>query len=358
MRPMACGSSGHGNNLGILNRGDWQLSTNYQYFKSFRHFRGDHEEANRVADGTEVINHSHTLEFSATTGLTNRIGLTFALPYQNYSRSSLYEHYGNSTNSNPNQVRFSTYAQGMGDARVTMNYWLWNPGNDSLRGNISIGGGIKLPTGQSNVLGEFHKIGSDGGDSVAVRPVDQSIQLGDGSWGINLEAQGFTRLFKGGWLYFNGFYLLTPREVNNTLRRGEFTNRELQMDYLSVPDQYAARLGLSYSFWRTAGLSIRCGARAEGVPAKDLIGGSEGYRRPGHIVSAEPGLGFMRGQWSVNIDAPIALYRNRVKSVWDMSDPTGERHGDAAFADYLLSISLIYRPGGKLSAANQPPQAP
>jgi hypothetical protein len=56
------GNSSCNSNLGSsanLMGGEFNFQTGYRYFKSFRHFRGDHEEANRVEDGTEVINHSH-----------------------------------------------------------------------------------------------------------------------------------------------------------------------------------------------------------------------------------------------------------------------------------------------------------
>ncbi|HSR59277.1 MAG TPA: hypothetical protein VLL47_00910, partial [Robiginitalea sp.] len=43
----------------ILGAGDAMFSVNYRYFKSFRHFRGTEEEPDRVANQTEVINHSH-----------------------------------------------------------------------------------------------------------------------------------------------------------------------------------------------------------------------------------------------------------------------------------------------------------
>ncbi|MBK8442005.1 MAG: hypothetical protein IPL35_00690 [Sphingobacteriales bacterium] len=52
----ACGGSlGTAPNLA---KGDFAVQTNYRYFKSFRHFRGDHEEAERVEAGT-IINKSH-----------------------------------------------------------------------------------------------------------------------------------------------------------------------------------------------------------------------------------------------------------------------------------------------------------
>ena len=35
-------------------------------------------------------------------------------------------------------------------------------------------------------------------------------------------------------------------------------------------------------------VSVALGGRLEGIPVHDLVGGSEGFRRPGYIVSAEP----------------------------------------------------------------------
>ena len=60
-------SGGGTNNLGgniNIPQGSFQLQTGYRYFKSFRHFRGTHEEENRIEEGTEVINHSNFLDVS------------------------------------------------------------------------------------------------------------------------------------------------------------------------------------------------------------------------------------------------------------------------------------------------------
>ncbi|MDX5479105.1 MAG: hypothetical protein LPJ98_11680, partial [Cyclobacteriaceae bacterium] len=51
--------SGIGNAVGqgnILEKGELNISANYRYFKSFRHFRGTHEEPDRLTNNTEVIN--------------------------------------------------------------------------------------------------------------------------------------------------------------------------------------------------------------------------------------------------------------------------------------------------------------
>ena len=46
---------------------------------------------------------------------------------------------------------------------------------------------------------------------------------------------------------------------------------------------------------------------------------------------------------SLSATAPVAVYRNRERSVADrqQTEATGTfRHGDAAFADYLVSIAI------------------
>lgn len=78
-------------------------------------------------------------------------------------------------------------------------------------------------------------------------------------------------------------------------------------------------------------------------------GSSAGYRRPGYVVSVEPGLGYFNQPWSFFLRVPVALYRNCVQSFED-KERTAEtgvyRHGDAAFADYLINLGVSYRFGG------------
>jgi hypothetical protein len=85
----------------------------------------------------------------------------------------------------------------------------------------------------------------------------------------------------------------------------------------------------------------------EGVPVKDAFGKSDGFRRPGFIVSIEPGVTYkIKQKHEVNVSVPAALYRNRLQSLTDKETQalTGNpRHGDAAFADYLLLITYAYK---------------
>lgn len=344
---MGCsGISVGGNNLVSLSKGQWQASLGYRYFKSFRHFRGSHEETERVANKTEVINYSHTADVGLSYGLTKRFSLNINLPVNFYDRSSLYEHYGNSVEANPQQKRFHTDASGIGDLRVSGTYWLFDPEKHGT-GNLSLGLGVKAPTGNSNVQDDFHKLDENKQDYTVRRAVDQSIQLGDGGWGFNVEVQGFQSILPRLSAYFTGFYLFNPRNTNETLTRGTLNNVDPIIAYHSVADQFSARLGLSYVLLPQSNFVLNLGGRIEGVPAKDLIGDDQGFRRPGYVMSVEPGIFYAYKDAVLSLSVPVALYRNRVKSVYDLADATGKRHGDAAFADYLISTSVAYRFGGK-----------
>jgi hypothetical protein len=350
-----CGVAG-GSGLALAPK-QWQLGANYRYFKSFRHFKGDEEQYDRLVKQTQVINHSNTLDLSASMGLTLRTQLNVSLPVSYTDRSSYYEH-GGQTTTFPGARKTSTSA-GIGDARIGISSWLWNPVSHT-KSNLMLGVGLKLPTGNWNVQDSFYNVlvtdpasGTSSRQTV-YRPVDQSIQLGDGGLGLSMELQGFWEMAEGLYVYGNAFYILNPRGVNGTMtnRRASimvpgnpvaqvFTNEYM----CSVADQYAARLGfLSQS--QLHGLSFSWGVRLEGVPVRDLVGESYGFRRPGYTIAAEPGVTYMKGKTTVNFNMPIAMYRIRKQSVTDkeVQDATGvARNGDAAFADYLISLGVTYR---------------
>ena len=348
-----CGVAG-GSGLALAPK-QWQVGANYRYFESFRHFKGDEEQYDRLVKQTQVINYSNTIDISASMGLTLRTQMNVNLPVSYTDRSSYYEH-GGQTTTFPGARKTSTSA-GIGDARIGISKWLWNPVSHT-KSNLMLGVGLKLPTGNWNVQDSFYNVmvtdpvtGSSSRKTV-YRPVDQSIQLGDGGLGLSLEMQGFWEMADGLFAYGNAFYILNPRGVNGTMTNRRTTivvngvSQVFTNEYMcSVADQYAARLGfLSQS--QLHGLSFSWGARLEGVPVRDLVGESYGFRRPGYTIAAEPGVTYMKGKTTVNFNMPIALYRIRKQSVTDkeVQDATGvARNGDAAFADYLISLGLTYR---------------
>jgi hypothetical protein len=173
-----CGVAG-GSGLALA-PGQWQVGTNYRYFKSFRHFKGDEEQFDRLVKQTQVINHSNTLDLSASMGLTLRTQLNVSLPVSYTDRSSYYEH-GGQTTTFPGARKTSTSA-GIGDARIGISSWLWNPVSHT-KSNLMLGVGLKLPTGNWNVQDSFYNVlvtdpvsGTSSRQTV-YRPVDQSIQL-------------------------------------------------------------------------------------------------------------------------------------------------------------------------------------
>ncbi|MCJ7466172.1 MAG: hypothetical protein MUO53_05700 [Maribacter sp.] len=318
----------------LLQAGDLQVGMNYRYFKSFRHFRGTTEEADRVTNNTEVINHSNAWDFFLTYGMTDRWYASMTLPTVINSRSSLYEH--------GREERHSTYSRGLADIRLGVGYWLLNL-ESNPNGNVAVGLGIKLPTGNYNASDIFYNVGPEG--SPEVRPVDQSIQPGDGGFGITVDAQFYKKLVTKLFAYGGGFYLLNPRETNGTRTFRETLSPLLANEaIMAVPDQYSVRTGLSYAISEVVSSSL--GARFDCVPVKDLIGGNNGFRRPGNVLSIDPGIGFMKNNFSLNLNLPIAVRRERPQSVTDKQTEaqTGTpRAGDAAFADYVLNFGITYR---------------
>ena len=341
VRHMSCAAPAGTNSADFFKQrsGHWQVSAGYRFFRSYKHFVGDVEQKQRVEQGTQVINVSHALDLGITYMPSLRWSISANLPVQNNDRSSLYEHYGNATAQNPDQKRFATQSQGIGDLRISSSYWVVNPAS-LPKANLSVGVGIKLPTGNYRATDDFHKLTKEGKDYTLTLPVDQSIQLGDGGVGASIELQGYAQLTKTMTAYANGFYLFNPRETNGVLRNPTATTIDLVAGQFSVADQFAARLGVSQSIPAIPGLAVMLGGRVEGVPAIDAFGGSKGFRRPGYIVSVEPGLAYMRHKTSAALTVPIAVYRNRITSYADRLDPLGLKHGDAAFADYLVSINV------------------
>lgn len=312
----------------------WELNINNRYFKSYKHFVGTIEQKQREEEGSNVINHSYELDVTATRTLNSRWSLAVTLPIMDFTRSSLYEHDG--------KTRHSTHSFGIGDARFSAYRWMFDP-QKAHKGNVQLGLGIKLPTGNYNYQDYFYKKA----DSSVLGPVDQSIQPGDGGTGITVEINSFYNFTHKFGVYGGFFYLINPREVNGTsTTRGSAASasaKKYNTDVMSVPDLFMVRGGAAYTLNQ---FTFSGGIRIEGLPSKDLIGGSRGFRRPGYIISAEPSITLVTKKASFNLSVPVALQRNRTQSDSDKRqtiDTGTHKQGDAAFADYLISAGLTLR---------------
>jgi hypothetical protein len=325
------------------NKDGWVFTTGFRYFKSFRHFSGTTENKSRQVDGSEVINNVFAFDLSLTRIINDRWSVMLDVPITSNARSSLYEH-GLVNGVYIKKERHSTHSFGIGDARFAVYRWLVDPAKHT-KGNIQLGLGIKLPTGDDNYKDYWYNVGPNG--TKELRDVDQSIQLGDGGTGFTIEANTFYNFKSNFGVYGNFYYLLNPREQNGQRTYRETLSPALANEAIcSVPDQYMARAGFNYSFKHLKGLSIAGGMRIEGIPVYDLIGGSGDFRRPGYVLSVEPVVNYSLKKSTFFISVPVAIVRNRLQSVTDKenSAATGKFvRGDAAFANYTLNLGFSTR---------------
>jgi len=351
-----------------LNRGDFQIGANYRYFHSWRHYVGTIEQPDRQTTGgghdangndrgNAVNIYSHSFDLNFSYGLSKRWQLNLTIPYLHNERSQVLRQ----TTPTKDTFRYSVYAQGLGDVRLSANYWVFNP-STAMKGNLMIGLGLKLPTGKHDVMDDAPQ--SDGTTKSVV--MDQAIQPGDGGLGISLEVQGFKKIYKNLYGFGNAYYLSNPRESNGTYKSDPTVVKDKDGNVLGTlygynvyacPDQYFARAGVMTSVGKTKNLTFSLAGRVEGIPAYDAFGGQAAYRRPGYVVAVESGISYRNGRHSFSLFVPYNFIKNRIQSAADIAsqnlqnsvitDESQKVHvqGDAAFADYSISLNYSFRLG-------------
>lgn len=321
----------------------WLFSSSLRYFKSNKHYSGKEYNPTRIEQGTEVINHTAAVDLALTRVFNNRWSAMIDIPVLSNARSSLYEH-GLVNGVYVKKERHSMHSFGLGDIRVAGYRWMLDPVKNK-KFNFQLGLGIKFATGDYNYQDFWYNVGPDG--TKELRTVDQSIQLGDGGTGISTELNTFYNINKNLNAYGNFYYLINPREQNGVRTFRETLAPSLANEAIcSVPDQYMARFGATYSFSHLKGFSASAGLRWEGIPVNDFIGGSGDFRRPGYVMSLEPGVNYNVKKASFFASVPVALVRNRTQSVTDKqySQESGTyKQGDAAFADYVINVGVAIR---------------
>ncbi|HJW28018.1 MAG TPA: hypothetical protein VJ508_02085, partial [Saprospiraceae bacterium] len=344
-----------------LRKGEFQPGVNYRYFHSFRHYVGTEEQPDRQTTGgghdangndrgNAVNIYSHALDFNFSYGLTDRLQLNATIPYVHNERSQVLRQ----TSPAVDTFRYSVYAAGIGDMRLSLNYWVFDPAQ-APGANLMVGLGVKLPTG--NYAATDNQVPQSDGSKKDFVVMDQAIQPGDGGLGISVELQGFQKILNNVYGFGQGYYMFNPKESNGTYKsaptvvKSPIDNSVLGTmtgyNVYACPDQYFVRAGFLAGF---GNLSASLAARWEGIPAYDAFGGQKAYRRPGYVVSIEPGLGLRLGNHTFTLYVPKNIIRNRIQSAADIAnqdlqnsvvtDPAQKVHvqGDAAFADYSISF--------------------
>jgi len=304
---------------GFFTPGEWELSVAFRRLHADEWFVGRNIDEAAAPFGKPLYLDINSLDLSVTRGLNRRASITLTVPLSYGRHSRLYA----------DKLRHDVTARGIGDINAIANVWLLDPGAVPA-GNVSIGLGVKAPTGNSRVEDDF--FAADGG--VSRRVVDQSIQLGDGGWGFIGQAEGYRRLTGRLNGYVFGSYLVAPRKKSNV-------PSPLAGVMLSVPDVFSVRGGAAFALVPSHGLSTNLGLRMDGIPLRDVVGGGDdGFRRPGYTLYVDPGVSMGAGRHQITLSVPIRLRQDFSRSLIDR-----ERNlpGGGDLARYLVFAGYSVR---------------
>lgn len=286
----------------------------YRVFNSNKYFVG----TKQIPRSSAVENHQNIFDIGFEYRLTHRWSIIGDIPVFNGTRNQIY----------PPKGIFQV--SGLGDVTLGAQAWLFRPPTEN-GGNVAVNAQIKLPTGINDATGSALYKGQ-----IVKATADQSLQPGDGTWGFSVGTQGYKTLWKHASLYGQANYLFAPADTNGVKT---FRSQPGQ-SIMSATDQYIYRGGLSQGIPKVRGLALSAGVRGEGVPVRDLLGDSNGFRRPGAIVSFDPGFMFNYKRDTLSVNGPWAFYRNRPSSVPEIQNHTV--NGDAFFADYTVVVNLSH----------------
>ena len=272
-----CASTNHGEKLETsLRPRHWEVSLGYRWQNSFRHFIGTDEQKIRETQRTQVVNNIHLFDVAVAYQVTPRWSLSLSAPFLVATRTIPGEIFRRRGFPNAQDQVFQS--AGIGDMSVSARMWIWRPPTES-RANISVGIGLKMPTGNPGVVNTI--VGPDGKPIRAT--ADQSIQPGDGGWGFTLGLQAYKSIRKT-TLFFTGTYLFNPEDTNG-VRTGRSRPSEAIM---SVPDQYLYRGGVAYPFPKVRGMGVSIAGRIEGVPVRDAFGKATAFAGPAMPSRSSP----------------------------------------------------------------------
>lgn len=314
----------------------WVVSVNTRYSEIARSYVGS--ERTNLASEDERINETFIMNFGVIRILPNGWAFGMDFPVAANSRTTWQEH----DPTNADKVHHTVRSFGIGDVRITAYKWLWNT-TVSHRGNVQLGLGLKLPTGDYKYQDYFYK-----STGKIIAPVNSTIQLGDGGTGFTTELNTYYNLTDNMSLYGNFFYLFNPRDQSGVSSiDGGGTPSQLQIetgDFVnSVPDSYTARAGLNLSIKM---LTLSAGARIEGQPTYDLIGRSNGTRRAGYTISIEPGINYRVKKSILYAFVPLTAGRKTQQTVPDKlrSDIEGKYFiSGGGFADYMVFVGALFK---------------
>jgi hypothetical protein len=290
------------------------VNVGYRVFNSNKYFIGTQE----IPRANAVRNHQNIFDVGIDFKLSRRWSLIANVPVFDGSRNQVY----------PPSGIFQV--SGLGDMTVGAQMWLFRPPTES-NGNIAFSASLKIPTGINDAKGAALLKGQ-----TILATADQSMQPGDGGWGLVVGSQAYKQVWFRSMTYFQGQWLFSQGGTNGV---PTFRTQPGQ-GLMSIVDQYLFRAGISHSIPKIKGLEMSLGVRDEGVPAHNVFTSNEGFRRPGYVVSLDPGLVYTYKHESLSVNGPWALARNREPSVPELINHTA--NGDAFFSDYTVIVGISH----------------
>jgi hypothetical protein len=340
--PGAAGTSGE------IKPGHGTLSMGFRNVYANQYFLNENvfTQANQSQQPTRLWN---TLDLTGTYQLTRRVNLQATLPLQ-WNQASFLVPFSEGPLAETFRQRLST--AGVGDILLVERTWLLDP-ERVKRGNVLVGVGLKLPTG--NYRGGNTWTG--GGPGLwNNKPAPLTIMVGDGGVDVLAEVLAY-RIVKYPVRRTNvfavGSYLFTPRGTTgipsqNLLAGPPISTSPFTQNSLvnTVPDVYSLRAGMivpspfkDNKYLRP--LSGLIAYRWDGSPQRDFIGNSNGFRQPGFFMAVELGLFYQNKRHLVQAMTPISFVR------YASFDSGGERPGSpaprtTAFTPASLALRYTY----------------
>jgi hypothetical protein len=305
--------------------GTWNVTFTGRNSTADIHYNGTERQRQRETEQTYVVNRQNSITTTVSYQATPRVSVNVGIPFVEASWGIPSPRAGGpGTRANEN-------ARGIGDITTLARMSLLSP-STHRSWNISVGGGVKFPTGDNGATDVF----PDGnGNNNLERYVDISVNPGDGGWGLISDLQAYKMM--GRFVAFgSGTWLLNPRNTGAP-SRGNVATTTSPTNVNTVSDQFIFRAGTSVSVTRRVSASLAW--RMEGVPRYDLIGRSEGFRRPGVEMYWEPGITVMSGRHAISLNVPIGYYFNRFRN------PNTATRGDSTFPEYVAIATYSMRLG-------------
>jgi hypothetical protein len=300
--------------------GEWQLTLGYRRLVSNEFFVGTKENPAAGPGGEAPVFKIHTFIAGAAYAFRDRYRIRLSVPVSTGSETRLWT----------DGVKHTQTATGIGDVSVMGEAWVLEP-RTHQSGNVSLGLGVKAPTGSHTIPGQFYTTAG-----ATPYPLAPQIQPGDGGWAVLLQAQGFQQLASRVNAYAFGSYMVSPK-ARSDVRRAPVTG-----PFWSVPDVYSARLGAAFLVLPEQGLTMSLGGRIDGIPVHDLVGGGDDstFKTSALVAFADPGLSFTRGRGTLTASVPYRLHVDRQKSLLEQRTGTLNAGG---FAKYLVFLSYTHR---------------